>query len=446
MRGSYWLLSVSRRVTMLGAGAPSLVSSSKHVLPSTSRVVCPHTSVSAASFRLVCDFGHPCMSAHGVSASCTAVGPMRLFSCFCDSHAGGTPDSRYGGGGGASQEDDSAPDMPEFEFDPMASMRRDAAVESAKQSIQSVVESMLPPNAPASAVAKTRKYLEQHPVDTLIVHPRVIITHVQNSDTQVEEKMSLSPCSCTEALAQARERRMNLVQMGSRDDVAFCRIRNESIWIMKLMHDDLATAGDAGGSGRAETGGHTADLVGAGGAGEARTAMSESGSYHRPSKPRPQVEHAFRDMVDAHFIGWKSKKICQDLRKGHPVKLTIRDFQSAEAAVTKLREMCQAMKTYAEAERIAHNYTSIVAHDREASITFVPAYATTATPSNGAGGNSAKAIRHPSEKDWAHTMTRMEAACRKAGISGTYAKSNKLKPRNLGMRTYRVDKYGRRLD
>lgn len=319
----------------------------------------------------------------------------------------------------------------EFVFDPMASVRHDAAVESAKQNVDAVLESLLPPNAPPAAITKVRQYLEQHPVDRLIVAASVQLTHVENPETGLEERMSLSPCTTEEALEQAQLRGMNLVQMGANGEVAFCRIRHEKPWVAKLIEVEMKEV--------VTTTGDTADGEDAGEA--AARGDADGGEHTHPQqrgRAKQQVDHQFRDVVDAHFIGWRSKKICQDLQRGHPVKITIRDFQSPEAAIHKLREMCNAMRTYAEEKGISHHYTSIIANDREASIAFSPS-------AGGKSGNAPKQVKHPGEKEWAQSLRRMEEACKKVGRSGTYVKSGVLKPRNVGATMYRTDKYGRRM-
>ncbi|EPY34188.1 hypothetical protein STCU_01783 [Strigomonas culicis] len=225
---------------------------------------------------------------------------------------------------------------------------------------------------------------------------------------------NLSPCSLEDALEQAQQRGLHLVQMGVREGLAFCRIRDETPWIHQLIAEDMAAAGAAA----------------AGAAEEAASA---------PEKLKKLVDHQFRDVVDAHFIGWKSKKIAEDIRRLHPVKLTIKDFQSAESAMYKLREMCVAIKEFAEAKGIYHHFTSIVGNDREASITLSPSSANKS-------GTVSKLVKHPSEKEWTSALKRMQDQCQRAGRTGTYFKSSSLKPRNVGASLHRVDKYGRRKD
>lgn len=328
----------------------------------------------------------------------------------------------------------------DFEFDPMAGVRHDAAVETAKKSIDSIIEELAPPNAPPEALTKIRAYLTQHPVDALILHAEVQITHIENPDTGVEDRVHLSLMDIKDALEQAQMRKMNLVQMGSRgNELAYCRIRRERPWILKLVQAEMEQAEGLMGNPAALTSPATENS----GAAAATVAATEGEAPHHPSqyigKTKPLIDHQFRDAVDVHFIGWRSKKIVQDIRKGHAVKVTIKDFQSPEAAILKLREMSNAMKTYAEAEQVSHHFTSIVANDREASISFSP-------PTANKSGTIAKGVKHPSEKEWANALKRMEEACQKVGRIGTYMKSGKLKARNMGASMYRVDKYGRRVD
>lgn len=320
----------------------------------------------------------------------------------------------------------------EFEFDVMSSVRHDAAVEAAKQSLDHVVAALAPPNAPPAALSKIRAYVQQHPVDTLIIQPQVQITHIENPETGVEEKANLSATDTAEALEQAQLRGLHLVQMGSREGVAFCRLRNERPRLLKLVEAEMEgvdTSSD----------GVEGEMLDRGASGSEEGGRHGHSRHRQYTKTRELVDHQFRDVVDAHFVGWRSKKMVQDLRKGHPVKATIKDFQSPEAAINKLREMSNAMKAYAEEEGVYHHFTSIVANDREASISFSPASANKS-------GTIAKTVKHPGEKEWGNALRRMGEACRKAGHSGTYAKSGKLKPRSLGTTMYRVDKYGRRVD
>nr|CCC91278.1 conserved hypothetical protein [Trypanosoma congolense IL3000] len=307
----------------------------------------------------------------------------------------------------------------EFVFDPTLSVQRDAAVKTAKESLDNILQGLVPSRASEEARQKVRAYLQQHPIDTLITQPRVQITHLEDKESGTESKISLSPCDLSEALQQAQERGMNLVQMGTRGDVAYCRIRNEMPRVQALISAELEALSEQEAQ-QSERG-------------DGRGAAKSEG------KMRELIDHAFRDAVDAHFVGWRSKKIVEDIKKRHPVKLTIKEFQSPEAAIGKLREMCLAMQRHAEELVVYHHFTSIVANDREASITFAPSLP---RPQSDAW----KHIKYPGEKEWASALKRMEEACRKSGRYGTYAKSNKPKMRSLGQTAFRVDKYGRKID
>ncbi|CCW70181.1 unnamed protein product [Phytomonas sp. Hart1] len=294
----------------------------------------------------------------------------------------------------------------DYEFDPMASMQNDVLKDTARKNFDRVLYALLPADPPTSAVEKVRHYLQQHPIDILITQPRVQITHRENAETGLEEKVSLAPVALSEALQEAKQRGVNLVQMSARDDLAFCRIRTEQHRILKLIEPDLQ---------------------------EYETARSHVGEPGRESKAKKLIEHTFRDAVDAHFIGWKSRKICEDLQKGHPARITIKDFQSPEMAMQKLREMCAAIQSHAEANAIYHHVTSVVGNERGVNVSLSPALPT-------------KTVRHPTAKDWANALKRMEESCRCTGRLGTYIKDNRLRPRNIGMSMFRVDKYGRRVD
>lgn len=324
----------------------------------------------------------------------------------------------------------------EFEFDPMAGVRHDAAVESAKKSVNAIVAELAPPNASEAALAKIHAYLQQHPIDSLILHAEVQITHIENPETGAEDRVHLSPMDIKDALEQAQLRKMNLVQMGARgDELAYCRIRRERPWVWKLVQPEMDLV--VGLTGVPSTSDSSAASPA-----DSPQQQQDGGAADKPrqymGKTKELIDHAFRDAVDAHFVGWRSKKIVQDIRKGHPVKITIRDFQSAEAAIHKLHEMSNAVKANAEELQVYHHFTSIVANDREASLTLSP-------PTANKSGTISKQVRHPGEKEWAHALQRMEDLCAKAGRSGTYMKSNKLKRRSVGLTTFRVDKYGRRV-
>lgn len=294
------------------------------------------------------------------------------------------------------------PSDDEFEFDSAALVHREAVKASAASTAEQILAAWGLSEASDAAKQKVRASLRSHPVDNLIEAATVQVTHIEN-EAGKEEKTSLSPMSLKDAIDSAKERGMCVVQMAEKDGVAFVRIRNERKRILDSLGADLT-----------ESGGST--------------------SQQQPSiKLKDNVDHIFRDVVDAHFIGWKSKKIVEDLKKLHPVKLGIQQFQTGESAMSKLREMCLAVQKHAEAVGVSHHYTSIHASDRDVSVVL--------TPTGVKGG----AVKHPGEKEWSHAAHRLQDSLRKSGRLGTYAKADVLKPRSLGSVPYRVDKFGRRV-
>lgn len=292
-----------------------------------------------------------------------------------------------------------------FHYDPLEGIQRDVATETVKRGADELVRSLLPAFAPPEAVMKAKQHILQHPINELIAAEKVVVTHTVNEKGE-ETRAGLPPCSLDEALQLAREKGVQLVQMAYKNGTAYCRIRDEKSQLLQLVQQEL----------------------------DAAEAASSS-----QKKKKPMLQHQFRDVVDAHFIGWKSKKIIADLKKGHPVKLVIREYQNWEGALEKLREMCRAVQKVGEAEKVPHLYTSIIANSTEVSVSYAP-------PVSSGGGGKTLTIKHPVEKDWAHAKKRMEEACRKSGRFGTYVKVPSMKPRNLGETTYRVDKYGRRME
>ncbi|ORC87599.1 uncharacterized protein TM35_000212050 [Trypanosoma theileri] len=331
----------------------------------------------------------------------------------------------------------------DYVFDASLSVQKEAAVQTAKKTLDVIIRELLPENAPAEAVQKVRVYLQQHPMDTLITQPKVQITHVEDPDSGTETKISLSPCELAEALQQAKERSMNLVQMGTRGDIAYCRIRNETPRILGLVSEELEALRQ-----QQEQ--------------QQQQSSSRGSGRGKDQGVRELIDHTFRDVVDAHFVGWRSQKIVQDLRRRHPVRLSIKEFQSPDTALAKMREMCDAVRRNAESAGVAHHYTSLVATDREVSITLAPNVQTppsspSTTPtakssskssssSSQSSSSSSSIVRHPGEREWSQAAARMLAACRKSGRHGTYVRNAALKPRSLGQTLFRVDKYGRKIE
>ena len=144
--------------------------------------------------------------------------------------------------------------------------------------------------------------------------------------------------------------------------------------------------------------------------------------------------HEFRDAADAHFIDWRSKKIALDLAKGHPTKLQINKFVAPAAAVAKMREMLDRIKLVTELAEppIPHHYSSLTCTDRQLAVTLTPS-------------NKGQKVRHPSDKDWERLTQRFQHSVADSGRSGTY-RAKSAKPRAVGARDFRVDKYGRRIE
>lgn len=293
----------------------------------------------------------------------------------------------------------------EFKFDPTAHLQRESAHANASSNTDRLLQQWLPEGAPEAARSKVAEYLRKHPVDQLILNSTVKITHMENEEGEEAKVSNLSPMPLRDAIESAKERGMHVVQMGEGQGMAFVRIRDEKKRILTMVAEDLSSVTPA--------------------------------APEKELRLKNSVDHVFRDVVDAHFISWKSKKIVEDMKKLHPVKVGIHQFQSAEAAVQKLREMSNAIKAHAESTNVVHHFTSINASDREVAILF--------SPSPTGKANASKTVKHPGEKEWDHTLKRLQGALQKSGRSGTYHKVDILKPRNMGSMTYRVDKYGRRL-
>ncbi|CUG93330.1 Hypothetical protein, putative [Bodo saltans] len=299
----------------------------------------------------------------------------------------------------------------EFSFDSTELIQREAALTNLSSNTEKLLQQFLPPNAPESARSKVAKYLRDHPIDQLIVCPTVQVTHIEDEAGEEKKAGNLSPMSVKEAMEAAHARGFVVVQMGEANGKAFVRLRNEKKRILAIIAEDLAAAGSS--------------------------VSDQAAEPEEQLRLKKSVDHIFRDVVDAHFISWKSKKIVEDLKKMHPVKVGIQQFQSAESAIAKLREMCVAMKGHAETGNVIHHFTSVNASDREIAVLF--------SPSAQGRENSAKSIKHPGEKEWNNALSRLQGQLRKSGRAGTYTKHDVLKARNLGAVTYRVDRFGRRM-
>lgn len=299
-------------------------------------------------------------------------------------------------------------DADEYIFDASTLVQREAAEAGAENNLEKILSSWLPEYAPDAAIDKVKAYLAKNPVDELILSPTVQVTHIEDESGEEKKVSNLSPMTLKEAIENARERGISVVQMAERDGVAFVRIRNEKKRVLEMIAQELSSL--------------------------------ESSTPAQPQvnlRLKNNIDHIFRDAVDDHFVGWKSKKIVDDMKKLHPVKIGIQQFQSADTAVSKLRQMANAIKTQAESLGVWHHFTSMNASDKEVSVLF--------SPSIQGKANASKQVKHPSEKEWNNLVSRLEGALGKSGRMGTYMKMNDLKPRNVGATPYRVDKYGRRI-
>jgi len=290
-----------------------------------------------------------------------------------------------------------------FDLNSTDILHRQVAQANAAVNSESLMAQWLPENAPQVAKDKVLEYLRSHPIDNLIQCSNVLVTHIEENGE--EKKANVSEMPLEDAIDSARERGLVVVQMGERDGLAYVRFRNEKNRILNLVAAELAEI--------------------------------ENAASTQNIRLKKATEHIFRDVVDAHFIGWKSKKIVEDIKKLHPVKVGVNQFQNAESAVSKLREMCNAMKQHAEANGVYHHFTSINTSEKEVAILF--------SPSVQGKNNSSKAVKHPGDKEWNHAVNRLGDALRKSGRAGTYAKADVLTPRNMGALPYRVDKFGRRI-
>lgn len=302
-------------------------------------------------------------------------------------------------------------DDQDFSFDSTELIQREAAVANASSNTERLLQQLLPPGAPDSARTKVANYFREHPVDQLILCSTVQVTHIEDEAGEEKKAGNLSPMPLKDALEAAAARGLQVVQMGEANGKAFVRLRDERKRIMAIIAEDMASVA---------------------------VESKPSEEADQQVRLKKSIDHAFRDVVDAHFISWKSKKIVEDIKRLHPVKVAIQQFQSAESAIAKLREMTVAIKGHAEAANVIHHFTTINVGDKEISILF--------SPSAQGKENSAKAIKHPGEKEWANALNRLQGVMRKSGRSGTYSKFDSLKPRNLGAVNYRVDRFGRRMN
>ena len=285
--------------------------------------------------------------------------------------------------------------------------------------IEKIASEWLPHFANEDIRNKLRKQLSTTPVNGMITSDEIQITHVENEQGE-DVKFQLGAMSLRDALAQARDNERDLVQLASNGNKSFCRLRCEKKRFLATVQEEL-------------------DAL------EAIATGGKGGRNDGHKKKKAQTQHIFKDVVDAHFIGWKSVKIFNEIKSGHPVKLAIQQFQDPSRAVAKLQEMLAAIKAKADAAAAAstdptkaspglHFYSGIGVSPSELSITLQPV-----TDSN----SKVKQTRHPQPKEWAQTEQKLESL---TGGRGTYRKSTNLVAKNIGAREFRTDKFGRRIE
>lgn len=316
---------------------------------------------------------------------------------------------------------DASDEVGGFEFTP--DLVSEAKELSKGELMEKIMAEWLPEYANDEMRQRLRKHLVAFPINEMITSDEIQITHVENEAGE-DVKFQLGTMTLQDALQQARDNERDLVQLASNGGKAFCRLRAERKRFMSTIQEDLDALEAAANGGKG------------------------SGSANK-RKPKPPTHHIFKDVVDAHFIGWKSVKIFNEIKAGHAVKLSIQQFQNPEMAVAKMQEMLAAIKSKADAAAAAassnpaeahkavpglHFYTGIGVSGSELSITLQPVLD---------ANSKVKQTRHPLPKDWAQTEQRLLAA---TGGKGTYRKSNVLVAKNVGAREFRTDKFGRRIE
>lgn len=307
-------------------------------------------------------------------------------------------------------------------FDPTAALQKEATYVSRGSQVEDLVREWLPSNAGEDLRAKLRKHLHAMPIGSMIsASNRINITHLENEKGEEvnrvpgilqgeDGKNKQFTLESAIALAASCEGGKVLVQVAENGGVSYCRIRDEKTRFLRTVADEIEALERALGGGTAAP------------------------TTQRVRKLRDLVTHAFSDVVDAHFIGWRSKKIAADLAKAHPVKLAIQKFQNPDGALTKMREMLEAVKAESEAKSNIHHCSGIQLSANELSVTLMPVLD---------DNSKIKAIRHPSDQEWTNAERRMFEA---TGGRGTYQKSNVLKKQAIGAREFRTDRFGRRIE
>lgn len=294
----------------------------------------------------------------------------------------------------------------EFVVDPSSFVQQEAATLTREEHLKRILSAWVPKNSRPEGIQRVEEYLRKHPVNECIDSAQVFITHVQDPDSLKDVQMRLGPMSVEEALGVAKERGMDLVQVAAQADKSFCRVRHERRRILQEFEEALKP--------------------------EANPQSPNQQQQSRRASEQCVVE--FRDVANDHFLDWRSTKIVDDLARGHPVRLTIAKFASPNSAAERMQKMLQHVEEKAAERKVWHTFTSVEADDRHLSVSLGP------SPN--------QSVRHPTPKEWGQILAKFSAACRNSGRDnlGTYKASTQLKRRNVGVRQFRVDKFGRRLD
>ena len=297
----------------------------------------------------------------------------------------------------------------DFSFDASASLQKEFRQQTRKTlSAEEFVMSILPKNPPDAAIMKLQKYFKQYPVNNTITADQVLITHIWDPVTEKEEKVSIPTMDVEEALAKAAELKLDIVQLGLRDGVAFCRIRDETQKALSTVADLLAV--------------------------EDAPTQDDGGKASNWKMQSKTMNHQFKDVADAHFVKWKSVKIVEELGKGYPVKLQIQQFVSVESAVAKMKEMAEAIRLNAVKRSIPFNGTQVQVSEREINLQLTP----TDPAKKGADGKPI--VKTPSDKDWQRNMDRFREA--RGGSAGNMKKAEYRKYEHQGKR-YALSKDGK---
>jgi len=302
-----------------------------------------------------------------------------------------------------------------------SSIRRDAGETVAESAREAVIAKLLPPTAPAEAIEALRKYFTERPINGMIRADVVTITHIEGRDGRDERAPAAGykELSFDDALEKAMDAEMDLVRFGGKFDdqrgidVAYCRLRFEKVAALrsvapllpKELNEMLVKTG----------------IVPESAGDDAADAEEEA---KKDFVLEEMTVHQFRDRADAHFVGWKSKKIVQEMRRRHPTRLLIGEFSTPVSAIRKMREMLLAIEQHAKVEDapVPHFYTGVHANGKELAIILQPQPAKAKQKDGG--------VRHPSPEDWKRALTKMNDALGIAGDSAAVASGTSAPEQN----------------